>query len=125
MAFTYDTTTARGHVRLIIGDTDTVTVANQIFTDAEIDAFLSMQDDVVKLAAAQALEALASKQAYIQKVITVGDLKTDGAKLAAEFRAQAAALRKQVEDEPAFDWAEQAVTPAAGLEIIVKDAMRG
>lgn len=125
MSFTYDTTTSRGQVRLIIGDTDTVTAANQIFSDAEIDAFLSMEGSVVKLAAACALEAIASKQAYIQKVITVGDLKTDGAKLAAEFRAQAAGLRAQVEDQPAYDWLEQSVTPAVTTEIIIKDAMRG
>lgn len=121
MAFTFDPTTDRGRVRLLIGDDDT---DNAIFQDASIDAFLALEGDIVKLGAAAALEAIASKQAYIQKVMTVGDLKTDGARLAQALRELAANWRRQVEDEPAFDVAEWSVSPAAGREITLKDAMR-
>lgn len=121
MAWTFDPTTDRGRVRLLIGDDDT---DNQIFQDASIDAFLALEGDVVKLGAAAALEAIASKQAYIQKVMKVGDLTTDGAKLAQALRELAANWRAQVEDEPAFDIAEWSISPAAATEITLKDALR-
>ena len=121
MAWTFDPTTDRGRVRLLIGDDDT---DNQIFQDASIDAFLALEGDVVKLGAAAALEAIASKQAYIQKVMKVGDLTTDGAKLAQALRELAANWRAQVEDEPAYDIAEWSISPAAATEITLKDALR-
>lgn len=121
MAWTFDPTTDRGRVRLLIGDDDT---DNQIFQDASIDAFLALEGDVVKLGAAAALEAIASKQAYIQKVMKVGDLTTDGAKLAQALRELAATWRAQDADTPAFDIAEWSVTPAAANEITLKDALR-
>lgn len=58
MAFTYDPTTTRGKVRLLIADTDTVTAANQIFEDAEIDSFLSMEDQDIYAAAASACRSI-------------------------------------------------------------------
>lgn len=121
MAWTFDPTTDRGRVRLLIGDDDT---DNQIFQDASIDAFLALEGDVVKLGAAAALEAIASKQAYIQKVMKVGDLTTDGAKLAQALRELAANWRAQVDAEPAFDIAEWSISPAAATEITLKDALR-
>ena len=43
---------------------------------------------------------LASSETLINKVISTYDLKTDGAKLGAELRAQAEALRQEaIEDE--------------------------
>ena len=54
MAFTYDSTTARGRVRLLVSDTDTATAANQIFDDDEIDAFLALENNEVYAAAAAA-----------------------------------------------------------------------
>lgn len=62
MAFTLDVSTTRGRVRLLIGDTDTVTAANQIFTDAEIDAFLALDAEVYG-AAALAMRAMAASAA--------------------------------------------------------------
>jgi hypothetical protein len=121
MAWTFDPTTDRGRVRLLIGDDDT---SNQIFQDASIDAFLSMEGGEVKLGAAAALEAIAAKQALVQKVMKVGDVTTDGAKLAQALRELAANFRAQVEDAPAFDIAEWTITPAVEREIIFKDALR-
>lgn len=124
MAFTYDPTTEAGQVRLIIGDTDTATVANQIFTDAEIDAFLVIGASMRKGAAA-ALEAIAAKQAYIQKKMKVGDLTTDGPALAKELRELAASLRAQDDSAVEFDIAEWGVTDFAARDILVNSALRG
>jgi hypothetical protein len=50
----------------------------------------------VRLAAAQALDTIATNEALVQKVLRTQDLQTDGAKLSAELRARAAGLRAQV-----------------------------
>ena len=50
----------------------------------------------ILLAAALAVDTIASNEAYVQKVIETLGLKTDGAKLADALRAQAKALRNQV-----------------------------
>lgn len=63
MAFTYSPTEKRGKVRLLIGDTDADTAANQVFTDAEIDAFLALEDEEVYRAAAAACRSIATSKA--------------------------------------------------------------
>lgn len=95
MTFTYDASTDAGKVRLLIGDTDTDDVDRQIFSDAEISAFLAMQSGVVALAAADALEAIATRQALILKVVKIGDRQTDGAKLSDALLAQAERRRSE------------------------------
>lgn len=60
MAFSYDPATARGRVRLKIADTNTADAAKQIFTDAEIDAFLALEQNEILGAAAAACEAIAA-----------------------------------------------------------------
>lgn len=55
MAFTYDVNTDRGRVRLLIADTDSTSV---LFQDDEIDAFLTLGESNVFLAAAMAIESL-------------------------------------------------------------------
>ncbi|MFG1963093.1 hypothetical protein [Nonomuraea sp. NPDC049028] len=92
MAIDYSTDV--GRVRLLIPDTD---ADNLLLIDPQIDALLSMEGSV-KLAAATALELIASNEALVGKVITTQDLSTDGTKVAAELRARAAALRQQVDD---------------------------
>jgi hypothetical protein len=91
--FTYDTSTAAGRVRLLIPDNDEV---NFVFDDLEIDTFLALEGEDVRLAAAQALETIASNSALVLKVIRTQDLQTDGAKLSAELRDRAKGLRAQV-----------------------------
>jgi hypothetical protein len=86
MAFTFDPTTSRGKVRLLISDTDDVTAANQVFTDAEIDAFLSLEDNEVyaaAAAAAQSMAANASRSAI--KYIAERILEIDKQKIPAHF----------------------------------------
>ena len=60
MAFTYDPTTSRGRVRLLVADTDTSDATKQIFTDAEIDAMLALGDNEVFQSAALACRSLAA-----------------------------------------------------------------
>jgi RNase adaptor protein for sRNA GlmZ degradation len=95
---TYDPTTDLGYVRLLINDMTDV-VADQLFTDVEINAVLA-RDSHPKRAAGTLLMAMASNEAMLSKVIRTQDLQTDGAKLAAELRTQANELRNQAtEDE--------------------------
>jgi len=70
MACTYDITTNRGKVRLIIGDTSTITC---VFSDLEIDIFLSINSNNVNLAAADALGAWMAKYATNPDSETIGD----------------------------------------------------
>jgi hypothetical protein len=92
-----------GKVRLLIADTDE---ANPLLSDGQITAFLSIESDRVKRAAAQALDAIATSEVLISKVIRTLDLQTDGAKVAAELRARAASLRQQDdEDDSGEPWA--------------------
>jgi hypothetical protein len=89
---TLDPTTTIGQARLLIPDLDE---DNLIFTDAQIAGFLSLELANVRLAAAQALDVIASNEAMISKVIRTQDLTTDGTKVAAELRARATGLREQ------------------------------
>lgn len=130
MAFSYDPTTDRGRVRLQIGDTDTVNADRQLFTDAEIDAFLALNGSIVKLSAADALDAIAANQLMVLKVIKNMDLSLDGSKVADSFRELAKGLRKSWDDygdgsyEGMFDYAEFADTAFAKRERVLKECER-
>jgi hypothetical protein len=90
---TYDPATPVGQVRLLINDTD---VTDPVFSTTDLQAFLVLEGDVVKLAAAQALDVIADDEALTSKAIRTQDLQTDGAKVADSLRKRAAALRAQV-----------------------------
>jgi hypothetical protein len=93
-----DYSTAIGQVRLLIPDTEQLgSPAAYIFSDPQIQAFLSLYSNNVKRAAAQAKSVLATSEALINKVIKTYDFQTDGAKLGAELRAQAADLRAEAD----------------------------
>ena len=130
IAFTYDPTTDRGKVRLTIGDTDTVNADRQIFTDAEIDAFLGMNSSIIKLSSASALEAMAASQVFLLKVMKNMDFQVDGGAVGRELRLQAKQLRKDFEDngdgtfEGMFGVAEYADTDFSRRERIIKQALR-
>lgn len=109
MAFNYDVTTTRGLVRLLISDVDTSNAANQVFTDAEIDAFLGLSGGLTVFgAAALALRAIAGNEVQTLKVLRSLDLQTDG-------RATADALRSLAESYEAK--AEEELGPAGGFEV--------
>jgi hypothetical protein len=93
--FTNDPSTSIGKVRLLISDVDSV---SPIFSDTSIGAFLAMSGSNVRLAAAQALDAIATSEVLTSKVLKTLDLETDGAKVAAELRAQAKTLRDTAAD---------------------------
>lgn len=128
--FTYDPTTNRGRVRLLIQDTDTSgPPEKQLFTDVEIDAFLGLEDGVFT-AAALALETMASQQAMVLKVISLLDLTTNGAAVSSALLERAKRLREladvATEDEQGvFDWAEMITTTWAGDERVWNEALRG
>ena len=67
---TYDITTSVGKVRLMIGDTDTT---NEVFTDAEITYFLTLNSSNLNLAAADALEAWMAKYTTSATNERIGD----------------------------------------------------
>jgi hypothetical protein len=62
-----------------------------------------MYSNNVKRAAAQAKLVLATSEALINKVISTYDYKTDGAKLGAELREQAKALREEADNDDKYD----------------------
>jgi hypothetical protein len=93
MAFTYNLATNLGVVRLLIPDR---VEADAIFTDAEITAFLTAENDIVKLAAALALETIAADEALVQKVQRTLTEETDGAKLMNALMAKAREFRNQI-----------------------------
>ncbi len=97
MTFTYEPSAeldATGMVRLLLNDVDEATA---VFSDEEIAAFLSLEGDSVKRAAAQAIDTNATNEALASKVLRTQDVTTDGAKLADAMRKHATALRDQAD----------------------------
>ncbi len=92
-------------VRLLIADIDPT---RRVFTDGDVLGFLAIEGGSVKRAAAAALDTIGTSELLVSKVIRTQDLQTDGAKVAAELRARAAALRGQA------DAADQAALAADG-----------
>lgn len=100
MTWTYDPSTTRGMVRLTISDTDNT---RQILSDAEIDAFLAMAGNSVPLAAAKALETIATNEVLCLKVVQLmGAINTDAASMAKQLLAHAKTLREEA-DQGAAD----------------------
>lgn len=96
----YDVDTNVGKVRLLVGDISNDPTTEWL-ADTDYEAFLSMEDQNLKLAAANALLTLASNQAMILKVIERQDLdiKTDGAKLATAMRQLSQIYRTEGKDD--------------------------
>ncbi len=127
MAFTYDTGSDVGKVRLLIFDTN---ASSYVFEDGELSVFLSIEGDSLKRAAALALETMASNEAFVLKVITLMDLRTDGAATANALMKRAARLRGQADDEEfaddaSVDFAEWVVDDFSGRERMAKQILRG
>ena len=68
-----------------------------VFLAGEADGSLS-DADVSRMAAAAGLDALATNEAYVQKVQSTLGLETNGAKTSEAIRAHATALRGQVSE---------------------------
>lgn len=113
---TLDPTTDIGLVRLLCTDLDS---SAPLFTDDQITAFLTLEG-TVRLAAAAALETIATSEALISKKIRTQDLSTDGPAVAKELRERAAALRTQ-----AAAAGEGADAPYLGFDIVDYDPSYG
>lgn len=121
MTFTFNPDTDIGMVRLLCTDTD---AEYAIFDDNEIKAFLKLEGDDVKLAAARALETIASSQTLVLKVIRTLDTSTNGPQVAADLRNAAAQLRQEVEDDGGFAIAETVHDNFTAREKRFRDAWR-
>ncbi len=105
---TYDTTTDIGKVRLLIGDT---TVATAVFTDAELQVFLTRQVSL-DLAAAEALESWAAKYAAAPSAEKMGDYQYSQ-KTVESMLKLAKSLRDKESAVPLTDWAEFNLNPVS------------
>lgn len=98
----------KGTVRLLIADVST-DEAKRLLTDDQVQAFIDLEGGNLKRAAAAALDAIATSEVLVSKVIRTQDLQTDGAKVADALRKQAQALRDQadavdeMDDDGLFD----------------------
>jgi hypothetical protein len=108
--FPPDYATAIGQVRLLIPDTEQLLDPSgaydhgeYIFSDPQIQAFLTLYSNNVKRAAAQAKLVLATSEALINKVIRTADYNTDGAKLGAELREQSKQLQAEADKDDLID----------------------
>jgi hypothetical protein len=126
VTFTYDLATDVGRVRLMVPDrTDD---PDPIFQDEEIQAFLAVEGDV-KLAAALALETIASNEVYTLKAIKAGTVALDGPGTAEGILKRAALLRYQIAypdsgDGVYFDVAEWVTGPFSQRERLMNQALR-
>lgn len=106
-----DWTTPAGQVRLLIADTDEL---DALLSDAQVDAFLSIEGANVKRAAARALDVIAVSETLISKKIRTQDLSTDGPAVAKALREQARALRDEADTEDAVSGSFFDVVPGTG-----------
>lgn len=83
-------------VRLYTADTGTGT--DQLLTDTELLALIDANAGVLRLAAADALEAIAASEVLVAKKIRTQTLTTDGPAVSAELRALAAGQRRLAAD---------------------------
>lgn len=113
-------------MRILIPDVDE---DNVIFVDEELQAFLDIEDSNIRRSTALAIETLATNEAYVQKVIKLWNLTTDGAKTADFLLKRATKLREQaLEDEARsdtlFDYAELGYVPFGDLRRWVNEWKR-
>lgn len=94
-----DLSTPIGKVRTLIPDRGPSWFALQ---DEEIQVFLDINDNNIRLAAADCLDTIAADRALVQGVTETLDLKVDGAKLLDSLMKRAATLRELGYNEDAF-----------------------
>lgn len=86
-----------GQVRLLTAD---LNEASLLVPDEMITGYLNISRGPLRAAAA-VLDAMATSEVLLAKVIKTQDLSTDGSKVAAELRAQAVNLRARADAEDA------------------------
>lgn len=114
-----DYTSPVGQVRVLIPDLrkledlrDLRKEARYLFTDEEISAFLAVNNGNVKLAAADACDAIGTDRALQLLVLKTDDKQTDGAKLLSAFVARARQLRVQAKEDAETNLAFDVVYPS-------------
>lgn len=122
MTWTYDPSTNIGMVRLRVSDTR---ADRPIMDDEDYAAFLSMAGDSVSLAAAMALETIATNEVLCLKVVNLmGAIVTDAASAAKQLLAQAKTLRAEYaqlgDGSPGFVSIEMVDGPEMREEKILK-----
>lgn len=107
MAATYDTSLGDNvsKVRLTIGDTDVTPASDAVFTDAELEYFLTKNSGSIDLASADAAEAWAAKYAANADNEKIGDYSYSQ-KIVDKMLTLAKRLRDKVSSSPAFEWSE-------------------
>lgn len=101
-----DYTSPIGQVRVLIPDLrkleDLRDLRNEpryLFTDDEITAYLAINNGNVKLAAADACDAIGTDKALQLLVLKTDDKQTDGAKLLSALVGRAKQLRAQAKED--------------------------
>lgn len=107
MTYTYDLSTDVGKVRLLARDN---VEADAVFTDEDLEAYLEMEGDNVKKAAAQALDDIATSETQLLEITSKMGVSSSPASIANDLRNRAAELRRQAAEaeEIEFDFAEGA-----------------
>lgn len=122
MAFTYDTTTNRGKVRLLVFDRDS---ASYTFTDAEIDAFLSLSSNDVFLAASYACRDMAARGTRNFSAITLGAFSQSGSQ-PRDWNELARSYEEQAYGRAGIDYIDMMGSDVFGYsELEVLKALRG
>ena len=106
MPITTDPTTAIGKVRLLIADTD---ATNYTFEDAEIQAFLDLENGNLRIAGATAIVSIVSDRAKLAKVVQLGRYQTQQ-QAVADLLAIAERLRSDAIAQGGLQTAELALT---------------
>lgn len=124
--FTLDPNTNIGIMRTIIQDKN---IEQALFSDDDLTVLLSLNGNDVRLAAAAALDIMASNQAMILKVIRLLDLSTDGEAVARALRAHAKQLREDVAQTDSvegglFDYAEMVTNAFTTRQKVWYEALR-
>lgn len=111
-----------------------ITYRHTLLSDATLSALLTLEGNDDRLAAAQALDIMASSEAIVTKKIKLlgGDIETDGPAVAKALREHATRLRDQAaaataisDAAGAFDVIEQVVDDFSYRERIYAEAQRG
>ena len=116
-----DFTTPVGQVRLLISD---LNPDEPLLSDDMVRGYLAMSGNNLRRAAAEALDAIASSEVLVSKVIRTQDRATDGAAVAAELRKHAVALRLRADEEEAEHDPFFSLTPWGGGSHEAEEARR-
>jgi len=112
MAATYDIAkgTAKDKVRLLISDVGGSDGKSFLMQDEEIAVYLSLREEDIRLAAAEAFRTIAGNEAQVAKRIKFLELETNGPAVASELIKLADKLEEAVDEDSDVEFASMAVT---------------